>query len=47
MRRRDARGGAIGDVSLADVLTMRSGLAANDSVSNLPGKAKDWALLSA
>jgi CubicO group peptidase (beta-lactamase class C family) len=33
----EARGSAIGDVSLADVLTMRSGLAANDSVSESPG----------
>ena len=33
----EARGSAIGDVSLADVLTMRSGLAANDSVPESPG----------
>lgn len=32
----EAHGSAIGDVSLADVLTMRSGLSANDSVSNSP-----------
>jgi CubicO group peptidase (beta-lactamase class C family) len=33
----EARGSAIGDVSLADVLTMRSGLAANDSIPESPG----------
>jgi CubicO group peptidase (beta-lactamase class C family) len=33
----EARGSAIGDVKLSDVLTMRSGLAANDSVANSPG----------
>ena len=33
----EMRGSAIGDVSLADVLTMRSGLAANDSDSKSPG----------
>jgi CubicO group peptidase (beta-lactamase class C family) len=33
----EARGSAIGDVSLADVLTMRSGLAANDADSESPG----------
>jgi CubicO group peptidase (beta-lactamase class C family) len=33
----EARGSAIGDVSLADVLTMRSGLSANDSLPNSPG----------
>jgi CubicO group peptidase (beta-lactamase class C family) len=33
----EARGSAIGDVSLADVLTMRSGLAANDSDPESPG----------
>jgi CubicO group peptidase (beta-lactamase class C family) len=33
----EARGTAIGDVTLANVLTMRSGLAANDSVSESPG----------
>jgi CubicO group peptidase (beta-lactamase class C family) len=33
----EARGSAIGDVTLADVLTMRSGLAANDSDSKSPG----------
>jgi CubicO group peptidase (beta-lactamase class C family) len=34
---REARSSAIGDVRLADVLTMRSGLAANDSVPESPG----------
>ncbi|MGO9946511.1 MAG: serine hydrolase domain-containing protein [Steroidobacteraceae bacterium] len=33
----EARGSAIGDVSLADVLTMRSGLAAIDSAPESPG----------
>ena len=33
----EARGSAIGNVSLEDVLTMRSGLAANDSVAESPG----------
>jgi len=33
----ESRGSAIGDVKLSDVLTMRSGLAANDEVEESPG----------